>query len=180
MLNSQNRKRNTVLSSLLPILLWKTRQHQCVTYDVLDELRSLSLSKCFPALCHKLIYEIAIIHSINRETCEKTNIMITSPLFTPTFQAIMLIVLLHFMFEFTFICKLVQRHVRSSQNIQIRKSYLGFIQRVQHMQIQCDSEVKVLVEWIQFVYEMVAFLVQTIIQKTRIKNSQLKQRYWRK
>ena len=43
-----------------------------VTYDIIDKLRRLSLSKCFPALCHKLIYEIAIFHSINRETCDKT------------------------------------------------------------------------------------------------------------
>ena len=55
---------------LLPNLLWKTRQHRSVTYDVIDKLRRLSLSKCFPALCHKLIYEIAIFHSINRETCD--------------------------------------------------------------------------------------------------------------
>ena len=57
---------------LLPILLRKTRQRRGVTYDVIDELRRLSLSKCFPVLCHKLIYEIAIFHSINRETCDKT------------------------------------------------------------------------------------------------------------
>ena len=37
----------------------------------IDELRRLSLSKCFPVLSHKLIYEIAIFHSINRETCDK-------------------------------------------------------------------------------------------------------------
>ena len=57
---------------LLPISLRKTRQRRGVAYDVIDELRRLSLSKCFPALCHKLIYEIAIFHSINRETCDKT------------------------------------------------------------------------------------------------------------
>ena len=56
---------------LLPILLRKTHQRQGLTYDVIDELPRLSLSKCFPALCHKLIYEIAIFHSINRETCDK-------------------------------------------------------------------------------------------------------------
>ena len=44
----------------------KTCQRLGVTFDVIDELRLLSLSKCFPALCHKLIYEIAIFHSINR------------------------------------------------------------------------------------------------------------------
>ena len=50
----------------LPILLRKTRQRRDVSYDVIDELRRFSLSKCFPALCHKLIYEIAIFHSIKR------------------------------------------------------------------------------------------------------------------
>ena len=54
-----------------PILLLKTRQRCSVTYDVIDKLRRLSLSKCFPVLCHKLIYGIAIFHSINRETCYK-------------------------------------------------------------------------------------------------------------
>ena len=39
---------NTVL---LPIFLRKTRQRRDITYDVKDELRRLSLSKCFPALC---------------------------------------------------------------------------------------------------------------------------------
>ena len=29
--------------------------------------------KCFRALCHTLIYEIAIFHSINGETCDKSN-----------------------------------------------------------------------------------------------------------
>ena len=71
MSNLQKRKKNTVLWVLLPILLRKTRQRRGVTYDVIDELRRLSLSKCFPVLCHKLIYEIAIFHSINRETCDK-------------------------------------------------------------------------------------------------------------
>ena len=58
-----------LLSFLLPILLRKTRQRRGVSYDVMDELRRLSLSICFPALCHKLIYEIQIFHSINQETC---------------------------------------------------------------------------------------------------------------
>ena len=52
-------------------LLRKTRQRQDVSYDVIGKLRRLGLSKCFPALCHKLIYEIAIFHSINGETCDK-------------------------------------------------------------------------------------------------------------
>ena len=46
-------------------------RRQGVTYDVIDELQCLSLSKCFPALCNKLIKEITIFHSINRETFDK-------------------------------------------------------------------------------------------------------------
>ena len=57
--------------NLLPFLLRKMHQRRGVTYDVIDELRRFSLSKCLPALCHKLIYEIAIFHSINWETCDK-------------------------------------------------------------------------------------------------------------
>ena len=34
-------------------------------YDVIEELRRLSLSKYFPALCHKLIYDFIIFYSIN-------------------------------------------------------------------------------------------------------------------
>ena len=75
MLNSQKRKKNTVLSSFItnvPILLRKTRQRRGVTYDVIDELRRLSLSKCFPPLCHKLTYhmilylwsEISLFHKL--------------------------------------------------------------------------------------------------------------------
>ena len=71
MLNSQKHEKNQVF---LPILLRKTRQRRDVTYDVIDKLRRLGLSKCFPALCHKLIYEIAIFHSINGETCDKYRI----------------------------------------------------------------------------------------------------------
>ena len=67
MFNPQKREQNRFF---LPILLQKTRQRRDVTYDVIDELRRFSLSKCFPALCHKLIYEIAIFHSINGETCD--------------------------------------------------------------------------------------------------------------
>ena len=47
-------------------------QRRGVTYDVIDKLQLLSLSECIPALCHRLIYEKAICHSINRETWEKT------------------------------------------------------------------------------------------------------------
>ena len=35
---------------LLPTFLRKTHQRRDITYDVLDELRRLSLSKCFPVL----------------------------------------------------------------------------------------------------------------------------------
>ena len=68
MLNSQKRAKIRVFC---PNLLRKTRQRRDVTYDVIDKLRRLGLSKCFPALCHKLIYEIAIFHSINGEICDK-------------------------------------------------------------------------------------------------------------
>ena len=71
MLISQNARKMQSYEVLLPILLRKTRQHRAVTYDVIEEPRRLSLSKCFPALCHKLIYAIAIFHSINWETCDK-------------------------------------------------------------------------------------------------------------
>ena len=63
MFNSQKRKKNTVLSSLLPILLRKTRQRRSVTYDVMDELRRRSQSKCVSVL----------FHSINGGTCDKRN-----------------------------------------------------------------------------------------------------------
>ena len=68
MFNPQKREKSR--GFFLPILLRKTRQRRDVTYDVIDELRRFSLSKCFPVLCHKLIYEIAIFHSINGETCD--------------------------------------------------------------------------------------------------------------
>ena len=67
----KNARKTQFYRVLLPILLRKTRQRRGVTYDVIDELRRLSLSKCFSLLCHKLIYEIAIFHSINRESCDK-------------------------------------------------------------------------------------------------------------
>ena len=69
MLNSQKREKNQVF---LPILMRKTRQRRDITYDVKDELRRLGLSNCFTVQCHKLIDEIAIVHSINGETCDKT------------------------------------------------------------------------------------------------------------
>ena len=57
----------------LSILQWKTRQRRSFTYDVIDELRRLSLSRSCLALCHKFIYDIAIFHSINGKhvTCDK-------------------------------------------------------------------------------------------------------------
>ena len=71
MLNSQKRKKNTVLPTFNNDFTAENAPTSGVTYDVIDELRRLGLSKCFPALCHKLIYKIAIFHSINRETCDK-------------------------------------------------------------------------------------------------------------
>ena len=67
---------------LLPILLRKTRQRRGVAYDVIEELLRLILSKYFPALCHKLIYEIAILHSINRERCDKKYYNFFSPFYS--------------------------------------------------------------------------------------------------
>ena len=72
MLNSQKRKKPQFYLVLLPILLRKTHQRRGVTYDVIDELRRLSLSKYFPPLCHKLIYhtilhlwsEISLFHKL--------------------------------------------------------------------------------------------------------------------
>ena len=57
---------------LLPISLRKTRKRRGVTYDVIDGLQRLSISKCFPPLCHKLIYnmilylwsEISLFHQL--------------------------------------------------------------------------------------------------------------------
>ena len=43
----------------------KNRQRRDVTYDVIDELQRLSLSKCFPVLCHNKVYvHIVLISSI--------------------------------------------------------------------------------------------------------------------
>ena len=66
MLNSQKRKKNTDLSSFITDFTAEN------AYNVIDKLRRLSLSECFPVLCHKLIYEIAIFHSINQETCDNS------------------------------------------------------------------------------------------------------------
>ena len=55
----------------LPILLQKMRQHRRPMALSISELRRLCLSKSYPALCHKLIYDIAIFHSINGETCDE-------------------------------------------------------------------------------------------------------------
>ena len=72
--------------------LWKTRQRRGITYEVIDELRRLSQSKCFRVLCHKLIYEIAIFHSMNRETCDKKMF----PLAPHAFLGMLLIFLVNF------------------------------------------------------------------------------------
>ena len=73
------------------------------------------------------------------------------------------------------------RSQRSRSNLALcLQNLVGRIQTTVFLWSLSQFTFKVLVEWIQFVYELVAILVQTIIQKTRIKNSQLKQRYWRK
>ena len=68
MLNLQYHKKNTILSSFF----YFRKRTNDVTYDIIDELWCISLSKCFAALCHKLIYETVILHSINRKTCDKS------------------------------------------------------------------------------------------------------------
>ena len=65
MLNSQKRKKNTVLSSFIADF---TAENAPTSGRYLSRH---SLSKYFSVLCHKLIYEIAIFHSINQETCDK-------------------------------------------------------------------------------------------------------------
>ena len=67
----KNIRKIQIYRVFLPILLRKRCQCRGVTYDVINKLRCLSLSKSCPVLCHKLIYEIAMFHSINRETCDK-------------------------------------------------------------------------------------------------------------
>ena len=70
-LTSKNVRKLQIYRFLLPILLRKTRQSRRVIYDVIDKLRRLGLSKSCSVLCHKLIYDIAIFHSINGESCDK-------------------------------------------------------------------------------------------------------------
>ena len=72
--NSQKRKKSSFIEFYYRFYCRKTHQCRDVTYYVIDKLRRLSLSKYFTALCHKLIYEIAIFHSINREICDKYRI----------------------------------------------------------------------------------------------------------
>ena len=62
---NKKQEKDSFIEFLLPILLPKTRQRQSFNYD-----------KCFPGLCHKLIHEIATIHSINGETCDKIGYVI--------------------------------------------------------------------------------------------------------
>ena len=49
----------------------KLRQCCTVTYDVIEELGCLSISKYFSVLYHELIYDIAIFYSLKGETCDK-------------------------------------------------------------------------------------------------------------
>ena len=58
---TKTQEKHSSIEFFLSILLRKTRQRRGVTYDVIDELLCLSLSKCFPPLCHKLIYHM-ILH----------------------------------------------------------------------------------------------------------------------
>ena len=67
MLNPQNVRKSSFLIDFTAI----NSPTSDVTNDVIDVLRLLGLSKCSPALCQKLIYETAIFHSINRESCDK-------------------------------------------------------------------------------------------------------------
>ena len=59
-----NMKNMKLYQVLLPILLRKRHQGWSVTLDFIEELQRLSLLKYFSMLCQKLIYDIAIIHSI--------------------------------------------------------------------------------------------------------------------
>ena len=64
-------KKKTVLSIFIVNSMRKTRQRRGFTHDVIDELWRLRLSKWFHVLCHRLIYELAIFHSTNRDTYDK-------------------------------------------------------------------------------------------------------------
>ena len=58
--------------------------------NAITELRRSSFSKYSPVLCHKLIYEIGICHSINVETCDKTSFKVSQTVnlsgLVPVFQ----------------------------------------------------------------------------------------------
>ena len=69
---TKTQEKHSFIEFYYQFLLRKTRQRRGVTYDVIDELRRLSLSTCFPSLCHKLIYymilhlwsEISLFHKL--------------------------------------------------------------------------------------------------------------------
>ena len=82
MLKLRKRKKTQFYGVFLLILLRKTCQHRGITYDIIDKLRHLSLSKSFPALCHKFIYETVIFHSLDRETCDNVKYY-PEPTWTP-------------------------------------------------------------------------------------------------
>ena len=67
-LSRKNVRKIQIYRIFLSILLQLTCQRRVITYDIIDELQHLSLSKRCQALCHKLVYEIVIFHSINGET----------------------------------------------------------------------------------------------------------------
>ena len=85
MFNSQKPKKNTDLSCFITdFTAEKPANVGVFAYDVImviDELQHLILSKCFLALYLKLIYEIAIFHSITMitgETCDKCHLRLGS------------------------------------------------------------------------------------------------------
>ena len=63
MLKPQTNRKLRFYRIFLPILLRETR-----IGDVIHRLGLLNFSKYVSALCHNLIYEIEIFHSINRKT----------------------------------------------------------------------------------------------------------------
>ena len=64
----EKRKGNTYLSSLIYDF---TAKNALISVRYLYELKLVSLLKCFPVLYNKLIFELAIFHSKNGETCDK-------------------------------------------------------------------------------------------------------------
>ena len=72
MLNLQTRKKRNVLSRFFVCFTVETRQCRSTTYDVMEELLHINLSKYFPALHYKLTNDIAIFHTTNVKHVIKT------------------------------------------------------------------------------------------------------------